>query len=91
MKTVKVCSIIFSFISLVAYAILIPAACTNLANNFALAIAEIIVYAVGILVNIWMLITLFRGDKCLPAGVFGLLFASLVGGILYLCWDPAQE
>ena len=41
----------------------------------------------GIIFGIWMIIGLCTGKKNIVAGILGLLFTGLIGGILYLCWD----
>lgn len=44
--------------------------------------------AVGVAVGIWMLATLNSNKKSIAAGVCGILFTGLLGGIFYLCWNP---
>jgi hypothetical protein len=43
--------------------------------------------AIGIAIGIWMIIGLCLGKKNIAAGILGILFTGIIGGILYLCWD----
>lgn len=46
---------------------------------------------VGLVIGIYMLITLFSDRKKTWLGVLGLIFTGLLGGIFYLCWQPENE
>lgn len=37
------------------------------------------------------LTSVFKGNKNIFFGIMALLFSGLIGGILYLCWDPAKH
>ena len=43
---------------------------------------------IGVGIGVWMLVTLYSNKKSIAAGVLGLLFTGLLGGIFYLCWKP---
>lgn len=44
--------------------------------------------AIGLVVGAIMLATLLSGRKSIVVGVLDILFTGLLGGILYLCWQP---
>lgn len=35
--------------------------------------------------------SVFKGKKNIFFGIMALLFSGLIGGILYLCWDPRKH
>ena len=43
---------------------------------------------IGIAVGIWMIIGLSTNKKNIVAGILGIAFTGVLGGICYLCWTP---
>ena len=43
---------------------------------------------IGIGVGVWMIIGLCTNEKSIAAGILGILFTGILGGIFYLCWTP---
>lgn len=55
--------------------------------NFAYSI---LLGVIGAIVGIIAIITLANDKKSVAVGVLSLLFTGLIGGILYLCWNPER-
>lgn len=53
--------------------------------NFAYSI---LLGVIGAIVGIIAIITLANDKKSVAVGVLSLLLTGLIGGILYLCWNP---
>ena len=37
------------------------------------------------------LTSVFKGKKNIFFGIMALIFSGLIGGVLYLCWDPHKH
>lgn len=55
--------------------------------NFAYSI---LLGVIGAIVGIIAIITLANDKKSVAVGVLSLLLTGLIGGILYLCWNPEK-
>ena len=54
-------------------------------------IACIITIAFSLVFGGLALLSVFKGKKNIFFGIMALLFSGLIGGILYLCWNPNKH
>lgn len=58
------------------------------ANSVTMAVLWLITGVLGVLFGIFAISDLNKNRKRIWVGVCSLIFCGLVGGILYLCWQP---
>ncbi len=58
------------------------------ANHMTLAILSLVLGALGVMFGFLATSDLYKNRKRIWVGVCNLVFCGLVGGILYLCWQP---
>ena len=91
----KACKV-FLIIGIVLYSLFAVSTIIVGVKEYPQYIAGVIVYAIcqialAVTLNALTLSFLAKNKKSVVLGVFTLIFASLIGGILYLCWKPEGE
>ena len=91
MKTVKEVSKAFNILCIVVRIILMIIILFLWRKIISFPILSLIMCFIEILIANSAINSLDINEKSVGIGVVDLLFVSLVGGILYLCWDPEKS